>query len=59
LYSNIVSQYAANWERLGLTLGLKEYEIENTSKNNAHNPRNLLCPDVRRLAKKDFVTNVG
>ena len=39
MYSNTVFQYAANWERLGLTLGLNDYEIENISKNNAHNPR--------------------
>ena len=35
LYSNIVRQYAVQWERLGLELGLQEYDIANISENNS------------------------
>ena len=35
LHNNIVRQYAAQWERLGLELGLQEYEIANISENNS------------------------
>ena len=38
LLSNIVVQYAAHWERLGLELGLKDYHIANISADNVHNP---------------------
>ena len=33
LHSNIVRQYAAQWERLGLELGLNDYDIANISEN--------------------------
>ena len=40
----IVEQHAANWERLGLELGLKDYHIANISKDNEHNPnRSVTC----------------
>ena len=38
LYSNVLHQYAAQWEQLGLKLGLENYDILNISKDNAHNP---------------------
>ena len=38
LYTNVVDQYAAEWEQLGLKLGLEDYHIANISKDNAHNP---------------------
>ena len=40
LHSNmyIVRQYAAQWERVGLELGLQDYDIANISKDNEHNP---------------------
>ena len=44
LYSNVVYQYAAQWEQLGLGLGLQHYDIANISKDNAHNPdRSVTC----------------
>ena len=40
----IVEQQAAQWERLGLELGLKDYHIANISKDNEHNPnRSVTC----------------
>ena len=40
----IVEQQAAQWERLGLELGLKNYHIANISKDNEHNPnRSVTC----------------
>lgn len=41
LHSNIVRQYAAQWERLGLELGLNDYDIANISENNARHPRRV------------------
>ena len=38
LNTHIVEQQAAQWERLGLELGLKDYHIANISKDNEHNP---------------------
>ena len=44
LHSNIVRQYAVQWERLGLELGLQDYDIANISKDNEHNPnRSVTC----------------
>ena len=44
LYTNVVHQYAAQWEQLGLKLGLQHYDIDNISKDNAHNPdRSVTC----------------
>ena len=44
LYSNVVHQYAAQWEQIGLKLGLQHYDIANISKDNAHNPdRSVTC----------------
>ena len=44
LYTNVVHQYAAEWEQLGLKLGLEDYHIANISKDNAHNPdRSVTC----------------
>lgn len=44
LHSYIVRQYAAQWERLGLELGLNDYDIANISKDNEHNPnRSVTC----------------
>ena len=40
----IVEQQAAQWERLGLELGLKDYHIANISRDNEHNPnRSVTC----------------
>ena len=40
----IVEQQAAQWERLGLELGIKDYHIANISKDNEHNPnRSVTC----------------
>ena len=41
LHSHIVKQYAVHWERLGLELGLKQYDIDNISANNARHPRRV------------------
>ena len=38
LWSNVARQFAAQWEHLGLKLGLQDYDIANISKDNAHNP---------------------
>ena len=44
LNRHIVEQQAAQWERLGLELGLKDYNIANISKDNEHNPnRSTAC----------------
>ena len=40
----VVEQQAAQWERLGLELGLNDYHIANISKDNEHNPnRSVTC----------------
>ena len=36
LYIGVVCQYAAQWEQLGLKLGLPDYHIANISENNSH-----------------------
>ena len=36
MYSGVLYQYAAQWERLGLKLGLPDYDITNISKNNSY-----------------------
>ena len=36
LYINVIPQYAARWEALGAILGLKDYEIDNISKDYAN-----------------------
>ena len=41
LHSHIVKQYAVHWERLGLELGLKEYETDNISANYAHHQKRV------------------
>ena len=41
LRSNFVRQHAAEWERLALELGLKDYDIRNISENNARHPRKV------------------
>ena len=44
LNTHIVEQQAAHWERLGLELGLKDYQIGNISRDNEHNPnRSITC----------------
>ena len=44
LNRHIVEQQAAQWERLGVELGLKDYHIANISKDNEHNPnRSVTC----------------
>ena len=44
LHSHIVIQYAAQWEILGLELGLKDTEVAKISENNARHPRGIeLC----------------
>ena len=44
LKRHIVEQQAAQWERLGVELGLKDYHIANMSKDNEHNPnRSVTC----------------
>ena len=44
LYTNVVHQYAAVWEQLGLKLGLQHYNIANISKDNVYNPdRSVTC----------------
>ena len=44
LNRHIAEQQAAQWERLGLELGLKDYHIANISKDNEHNPnRSVTC----------------
>ena len=41
LHRHIVKQYAVHWKRLGLELGLKEYDIDIISANNANNPKRV------------------
>ena len=44
LHTHIVIQYAAQWEMLGLELGLKQNDIAKISENNACHPRGIeLC----------------
>lgn len=44
LHTHIVIQYAAQWEMLGLELGLKPNDIAKISENNARHPRGIeLC----------------
>ena len=44
LSSHVIDQQAAQWERLGLELGLKDFDIANISKDNEHNPnRSVTC----------------
>ena len=44
LYTNVVHQYTAQWEQLGLKLRLQHYDIDNISKDNTHNPdRSVTC----------------
>ena len=44
LHTHIVLQYAAQWEMLGLELGLKQNDIAKISENNARHPRGIeLC----------------
>ena len=44
LHSNVVHQCAAQWEQLGLKLGLQHHDIANISKDNAYNPdRSVTC----------------
>lgn len=44
LSSYIIEQHAAQWEELGLALGLKQYHITNISKDNEYNPhRSVSC----------------
>ena len=35
LHSNVIRQYAIQWEGLGLELGLQDYDIANISENNS------------------------
>ena len=41
LHRNIVIQYAPQWEKLGLELGLKDEDIAIISENNADHPRSI------------------
>ena len=41
LRSNFVRQHAVQWKRLGLELGLKDYDIANISENYACHPRRV------------------
>ena len=51
LNTHIVEQQAAQWEKLGLELGLKDYHIANISKDNEYNPnRSLTC--CRRMLEQ-------
>ena len=44
---HVVEQQAAQWERLGVELGLRDYHIANISKDNEHNPnRSVTCSRV-------------
>ena len=47
LTKHIVEQQAAQWEKLGVELGLKDYHIASISKDNEHNPnRSVTCCTV-------------
>ena len=56
LRCNFVRQYAAQWEKLGLELGLKEYDLAIISKNNAYNPSRVedCCVAVLELWLQDM-----
>jgi len=41
LHKNIIRQYATQWEKLGIELGLEDYEIANISENNINHPRRV------------------
>lgn len=41
LPTHIIRQFAAKWKRLGIELGLKDYDIANISENNGHHPRRM------------------
>ena len=48
LTKHIVEQQAAQWEKLGVELGLKNYHIANISKDYEHNPHRAVtcCREV-------------
>ena len=41
LHRHVVRQYAVQWERLGLELGLQDYDIANISENHAGHARRV------------------
>ena len=41
LPSDIIIRYGIEWEKLGLLLGLKEYDIGKISDNYTHHPRRI------------------
>jgi len=44
LHLYVTEQYASQWERLGLLLGLQDYHIANISEDNKNNPnRSVTC----------------
>ena len=49
LNTHIVERQAAQWERLGLELGLKDCHIANISKDNEYHPSRLLTCCRRML----------
>lgn len=52
----MVRQFAAQWEQLGVKLGLKGNDIDIISKDNAHNPdRSVTC--CRKVLQKWLQTN--
>ena len=51
LNRDVVQQHAAQWEKLGVELGLKDYHIANISKDNEHNPKRSETCCERMLQK--------
>ena len=62
LNRDVVKQQAAQWEKLGVELGLKDYHIANISKDNEHNPnRSVTCCKkmLQKWLKIDFEASWG
>ena len=62
LQRHVVQQQAAQWEKLGVELGLEGYHIANISKDNEHNPnRSVTCCEkmLQKWLKIDLEASWG
>ena len=51
LYSNVVEQYAKDWKRLGLELGLEDYEVDIISANNEYHSNKVVVCSIAILER--------
>ena len=52
LLTNVVEQYAAHWEELGVKLGLKDYQLANISENTAGHQSRQVETCCKRVLQK-------